>query len=171
MKKQNGVSMIELVIVLIVILLISTFSVYTGKEAVDQATATEVYTEINSIRSAINSINIKKELDESFTIVSGEHYDAKATDIKATKDEFEVEYGITVSDEEFDNLYIIYGMDELEKYKASNVKDKYGLDSIKHTYLVNFKECSVDLFKSIKISDRNVRTFEQVRALVDNGEI
>ena len=36
MKKQKGVTMIELVIVLIIILLITTFSVFTGKEATNQ---------------------------------------------------------------------------------------------------------------------------------------
>ena len=46
MKKQNGVTMVELVIVIIIILTITTFSVYNGKEATDQDTVTEVYVEM-----------------------------------------------------------------------------------------------------------------------------
>ena len=72
---------------------------------------------------------------------------------------------------DFDKLYVIYGMDELDKYELSKVKDSYGFESIKHTYLVNFDKAEVDLLKSIIIADKEVRTFEQVRALVDNGEI
>ena len=171
MKTQKGVTMIELVIVLIIILLIASFSVYSGKESVDRATATEVYAEINSMRAAINSINIKKDLDESFVLTKGEHYDIKATDLKNTKVEFEVQYDITLGDVDYDDLYVIYGMDNLDIYNTSKVKESYGLDSIKHTYLVNFEEGTADLFNYIKISNRNVRTFEQVRALVDDGEI
>ena len=174
MKNQKGVTMIELVIVIIIILLITTFSVYTGKEAADQATATEVYTEINSMRAAVNSISIKKELDSDFVLVEGEHYDKKVNDIAGleTIDAFETKYGISVENEwEYGNLYLIYGMDELDEYNASEVRKNYGLDSIKHTYLVNFETGKVDLLESINLADRNVRTFEQIRALVDDGAI
>ena len=57
MKTQKGVTMIELVIVLIIILLIASFSVYSGKESVDRATATEVYAEINSMRAKESRIS------------------------------------------------------------------------------------------------------------------
>ncbi len=170
MKKQNGVTMVELVVVIIIILIITSFSVFTGKEAVDQATAAEIYGEINSMREAINAVNIKKELDSDFVITSGDYYDAKVSEVMS-KDEFESIYGIYVDEVEFDNLYIIFGMDNLEYYDNSNVNKNYGLDSIKHSYLINFEEGRVDLLKAIKIANRSVRTFEQVRALVDDGEI
>lgn len=178
MNNQKGVSMIELVIVIIIILMITTFSVYTGKEAADQAMVTEVYTEISSMREAINSINIKRELDSDFVLTQNEHYDEKVSDITGleTTADFEAMYGITVENEyEYGNLYLIYGMDEYgmteDKYNNSDVRKNYGLDSIKHTYLVNFETGRVDLLESINLVDRNVRTYEQIRALVDDGEI
>lgn len=170
MKKQNGVTMIELVVVIIIILIITSFSIFTGKEAADQATATEIYEEINAVREAINAVNIKKELDDNFMITSGDYYDAKVSEVM-TKEQFETMYGIYVDEVDFDNLYIIFGMDNLEYYDNSNVNKNYGLDSIKHSYLVNFEEGKVELLKTIKIANRSVRTFEQVRALVDDGEI
>ena len=170
MKKQKGVSMIELVIVLIIVILIASFSIYTGREALDQATASEVYTEINSMREAINSINLKRSLYDDFELEAGVQYDVKVEDT-ITKSEFESRFGETISDEEYKNTYIIYGMDMMEDYQGSDVKDFYGLDSIKHSYLVNFDDVQVDLLKSVKISNRTVRTFEQVRSLVDEGDI
>lgn len=171
MNNKKGVSMIELVIVIIVLLIIATFSVFSGREAIEQAEATEVYVEMNSMREAVNSINLKKELNENFKETKGEHYDKKASELNPSEENFEIEYGITIESGDFENLYIIYGMDELEEYNKSNVKESYGLDSIKHTYLVNFEKGKVDLLRQITVANRKVRTFEQVRALVDEGEI
>lgn len=175
MKKQKGVTMIELVIVLIIILLIATFSVFTGKEATNQAIATEVYTEINSMKSATNSIIIKKELNEEFMIEEGIHFDKKLSD-EMTKDALSNDYGVFIDTQgEFEKMYLIYGMDEYgmsgDKYKNSDVRKNYGLDSIKHTYLVNFETGKVELLKSLTIANKQVRTYEQIRALVDDGEI
>lgn len=171
MKKQNGVTMVELVIVIIIILIITTFSVYTGKEATTQATVTEVYTEMNSMINAINGIIIKRDLDEDFLLTAGEQYDFKVSDLANSPEEFKTAFGVEVDATEFDELYIIIGMDDMEKYEQSSVKDYYGIDSIKHSYIVNFEKGEISLLKTIKLADRNVRTYEQVRALVDNGEI
>ena len=175
MKCQKGITMMELVIVIIIIVLITSFSIYTGNTALDQATATEVYTEINSIREGLNSVNMKRSLsEEGFDIdeYSGQIYDQSVKDI--SKSEFETLSGLSLTDEEFEgfkNFYIIFGMDKMEQYKNSNVRKYYGFETIKHSYLVDFDDCRVDLLKSVNISSQKVRTFEQIRALVDEGEI
>ena len=171
MKKQNGVTMVELVIVIIIILIITTFSVYTGKEATDQATVTEVYVEMTSMKNAVNSVIIKKDLDEDFELKSGDQYDFKVSELAADAEEFENAFGIEVDEADFDDAYIIIGMDDMEKYEQSKVREYYGIDSIKHSYIVNFEKGEVELLKTIKLANRNVRTFEQVRALVDDGDI
>lgn len=171
MRNKKGVTMIELVLVIIIILIIATFSVLSGRETFNQATATEVYTEISAIREAVNGVNIKRDLDEKFELTSGDYYDVKASELNQVEAEFEAEYGFEVENGEFENLYIIYGMDELEKYNESKVKNTYGFDSIKHTYIINFNKVEVDLLENLTISDKTVRTYEEIRALVDNGEI
>lgn len=171
MKKQNGVTMVELVIVIIIILIITTFSVYTGKEATDQATVTEVYVEMTSMKNAVNSVIIKKDLDEDFELKSGDQYDFKVSELAAVAEEFKNAFGVEVDEADFDDAYIIIGMDDMEKYEQSKVREYYGIDSIKHSYIVNFEKGEVELLKTIKLANRNVRTFEQVRALVDDGDI
>ena len=171
MKKQNGVTMVELVIVIIIILIITTFSVYTGKEATDQATVTEVYVEMTSMKNAVNSVIIKKDLDEDFELKSGGQYDFKVSELAADAEEFKNAFGVEVDEADFDDAYIIIGMDDMEKYEQSKVREYYGIDSIKHSYIVNFEKGEVELLKTIKLANRNVRTFEQVRALVDDGDI
>lgn len=171
MKKQNGVTMVELVIVIIIILIITTFSVYTGKEATDQATVTEVYVEMASMKNAVNSVIIKKDLDEDFELKSGDQYDFKVSELAADAEEFKNAFGVEVDEADFDDAYIIIGMDDMEKYEQSKVREYYGIDSIKHSYIVNFEKGEVELLKTIKLANRNVRTFEQVRALIDDGDI
>ena len=171
MKKQNGVTMVELVIVIIIILIITTFSVYTGKEATDQATVTEVYVEMTSMKNAVNSVIIKKDLDEDFELKSGDQYDFKVSELAADAEEFKNAFGVEVDEADFDDAYIIIGMADMEKYEQSKVREYYGIDSIKHSYIVNFEKGEVELLKTIKLANRNVRTFEQVRALVDDGDI
>ena len=171
MKKQNGVTMVELVIVMIIILTITTFSVYTGKEATDQATVTEVYVEMTSMKNAVNSVIIKKDLDEDFELKSGDQYDFKVSELAADAEEFKNAFGVEVDEADFDDAYIIIGMDDMEKYEQSKVREYYGIDSIKHSYIVNFEKGEVELLKTIKLANRNVRTFEQVRALIDDGDI
>lgn len=171
MKKQNGVTMVELVIVIIIILTITTFSVYTGKEATDQATVTEVYVEMTSMKNAVNSVIIKKDLDEDFELKSGDQYDFKVSELAADAEEFKNAFGVEVDEADFDDAYIIIGMDDMEKYEQSKVREYYGIDSIKHSYIVNFEKGEVELLKTIKLANRNVRTFEQVRALIDDGDI
>lgn len=163
--------MVELVIVIIIILIITTFSVYTGKEATDQATVTEVYVEMTSMKNAVNSVIIKKDLDEDFELKSGDQYDFKVSELAADAEEFKNAFGVEVDEADFDDAYIIIGMDDMEKYEQSKVREYYGIDSIKHSYIVNFEKGEVELLKTIKLANRNVRTFEQVRALVDDGDI
>ena len=128
MKKQNGVTMVELVIVIIIILIITTFSVYTGKEATDQATVTEVYVEMTSMKNAVNSVIIKKDLDEDFELKSGDQYDFKVSELAADAEEFKNAFGVEVDEADFDDAYIIIGMDDMEKYEQSKVREYYGIN-------------------------------------------
>ena len=171
MKKQNGVTMIELVMVLVILIIITTFSVYTGKSALNQAIVTEVYSEMKTIKEAVNGIILTEGLDEDFEVEAKKHYDLKISELVANVDEFKNMYNVEIPEEEFEDFYVIVGMDDLDAYKNSEVKDTYGLDSIKHSYIVNFKRGEVALLKTIIIDDRSVRTFDQVRNLVDNAEL
>ena len=137
MKNKKGVSMIELVIVIIIILIITTFAVFSGRESVEQATITELYSEMNAMKGIINSFNIKQEIDQNFN--SGDYYGKKASEVYSENELITI-YNYDMESGDYENLYIIYGMDnedynENNEYKYNIVKDSYGLESIKHTYI------------------------------------
>lgn len=161
MKNQLGITMVELVIVIVIILIIATFAVTSGRKTMDQADASEVYFEMNAIKEAVNSINAKRNFDENFALAHGEHYDAEfipAPDV--TYDSYVTLYP--------DDWYIILGKDDGEPYASSEVRDWLGLDSINHTYIVNFETGKVELYRPVKILNKTVRTYEEVRTLLEN---
>ncbi len=165
MKSNRGVTMVEMVVVIIIILMIAIFAVASGRETLDQTDVAEIHVEMKSMKNAVNGIMMKQNINEKFVIEKGKHYD------EAFYPAANVEYGQNVIGNE-SAWVIIYGMDNEEAYLQSTVKNGLGLDSINHTYIVNFQTTEVELYKPIKVANTYiVRTFDEVRSLVEDGKI
>lgn len=164
LKNKLGITMVELVVVVIIILIIASYAVMSGTETLEQADVTEVEVEITSIQKILSGIILKQDMDEDFVVEQGVHYDENFTPLSG------VDYSEEIMNKPQD-WYIIYGLDDEEKYETSNVKDGLGIDSIKHTYIVNFKTAKVELYRPIKLSNTYVRTFDEVMKLVKEGNI
>ncbi len=161
MRGNSGVTMIELVVVVVIILMIVSFSVLPSRETLDEADISKVYIEMKSMKTAVNVTSLKVEMDNEFEIKQGVDYDTPFVAAAG------VEYGDNVMDN-MDDWYIILGADQKELYEASNVKANYGLDAISLTYIVNFKTSDVELYKPITVANTTVRTFDEVRSLAEN---
>ncbi len=161
MRGNSGVTMIELVVVVVIILMIVSFSVLPSRETLDEADISKVYIEMKSMKTAVNVTSLKVEMDNEFEIKQGVDYDTPFVAAVG------VEYGDNVMDN-MDDWYIILGADQKELYEASNVKANYGLDAISLTYIVNFKTSDVELYKPITVANTTVRTFDEVRSLAEN---
>lgn len=161
MRGNSGVTMIELVVVVVIILMIVSFSVLPSRETLDEADISKVYIEMKSMKTAVNVTSLKVEMDNEFEIKQGVDYDTPFVVAAG------VEYGDNVMDN-MDDWYIILGADQKELYEASNVKANYGLDAISLTYIVNFKTSDVELYKPITVANTTVRTFDEVRSLAEN---
>lgn len=162
MKKSAGITLVELAIVIIIILIIASFAVVSGRKTLDQADASEVYFEMNSVREAINSVNVKLDMNENFALTQGEYYDVGFTPAVG------VSYGDNVLGDQ-ENWYIVFGKDDGDLYKDSKVKDYLGLDEINHTYIVNYLTASVELYRPVVILDHSVRSYNEVRTLMNNS--
>ncbi|MBQ9279776.1 MAG: prepilin-type N-terminal cleavage/methylation domain-containing protein [Clostridia bacterium] len=162
MMGNKGVTLVELAIVIIIILIIATFAVTSGRKTLDQADASEVYFEMNAMREAINKVTVKQDMDDNFSLTQGEYYDISFTPATG------VSYGDNVLGYQ-DEWYIIFGKDQGEFYKDSKVKDWLGLDAINHTYIVNFNSSSVELYRPVTILNQSVRTYDEVRTLINNS--
>ena len=167
MKSQLGVTMIELVIVLIITLLIAAVAVSSGQKTLTEADITEVYVEMTSMQKTINSVMLQKEMNPNIEITKGKYYDEEFSIGKDTT----VSYGKNVSGKE-DDWRIIYGVaadKEVEKaiYDTSKVKDILGLDTINHTYIVNYETGEIELLRPLKIDDKLIRTYYEVRSVAE----
>lgn len=165
MKSEWGVSLVELVVVIIIIVLIATFAVLNGRDTLDKTDALEVYAEMNAMKESVNSVMAKQNMEDGFVLEAGKYYDKK---LLASSDYSPSEmYGKNVTDHELD-WYLIYGK-EASDYDSSTVHTYLGLDSINHTYIVNYTTGEVELLKPITILNTTVRTYDEVRALVSNS--
>lgn len=161
MKKNLGVTLIELVIVIVIIMIIAAFALSSGRETLNEANATAVYAEMNSVLSAVNGVVAKQNMDEDFEVEKGKQYDK----------EFVALSGVTYSDDILSNTdkwFIIYGADAGEIYKESEVKENLGLEALDLSYIVNFEDVKVELYKPVTILNNTVRTYEEVRSLASN---
>lgn len=167
MKNQLGVTMIELVIVLIIILVIATVAISSGQKTLTEADVAEVYVEMSSMQKAINTVMMQLEMNTELRIEYGKHYDR---DFDLGRDP-SVEYGDNVLGSAED-WYIIYGVaadkeEEKAIYDISEVRETLGLDSINHSYIVNYETGEVELLRPLVIDSKEVRTYEQVRTVAE----
>ena len=167
MKSQLGVTMIELVIVLIITLVIATVAINSGKNTLTEADVTEVYVEMSTMQKTVNSVMLQREMNPNLEIEKGKYYDEEFDVGRDTS----VTYGDNVLTEA-DKWHIIYGVaadKESEKaiYDTSVVRETLGLDAINHTYIVNYETGEVELLRPLEIDSTLVRTYHEVRSVAE----
>ena len=148
MKENRGISIVELVIVMIIMLLIVSFAVYSGIDSIKKAEATELFEEMNSIKEAIVSAKMKKEFEDLDDDWIKDFYDEELSG----------------------DWYIIYGINDTG-YEESDVRKNLGLETIRRRYLVNFVEEDIMLESSVEVLGKNVRTYDAVRNLVKSNKL
>ena len=152
MKNNQGISLIELVIVMIIIALIASFAIFNGSSSIDKAEATELYAEMTNIKKAVSGVMVKRELESG--------------DSNWIKENEYCEQGDTGAD----GWYSIWGIDN-ENYSQSKLREKLGMSIIKRNYLVNYDTGDVILATPVTILGTSVRSYESVRALVESNKI
>lgn len=160
MKNNMGVTMIELVVVLVIMIIVATIAVASGTKTLDEADIAEVYIEMDTMKESINGVILRKTMNEDLRIEKSKYYDT----------EFVPAEGVTYGDNVLgyqENWYIIFGVDEEDVYTESEVRENLGLETINHTYIVNYETAEVELYKPIKLANTMVRTYEQVRSAAE----
>ena len=148
MKKNHGITIVELVLVMIIMILLVAFAVYSGIDSIGKAEATELYEEMNSMKNALGGIVTQK--------IMGDYED----------EWLEGYYNKDMGN----GWYIVRASNELENGEV-DLSDKYEVDTIKRSYLVNFDEQDVSLLNPIEVLGTSVRSYESVRALVESDKI
>ena len=167
MKSQLGVTMIELVIVLVITIVIATVAINSGKKTLNEADMAEVYVEITSIQKTINSVMMQREMNSKLEIVKGKYYDEEFDVGRDTS----VTYGdnVLTAAEDWKIIYGVAADKAAEKtiYDSSTVRETLGLDAINHTYIVNYETGEVELLRPLTIDGKIVRTYYEVRSVAE----
>ena len=149
MENNRGISIIELIVVMIIMIMLVAFSVYSGINYVQKSEATNLYEEMHSMKIAIGNINMEKSM--------GDHDD---TWLIANYTNEDVGNG----------WYKVIATEELA-VGEKDLSNNYGLDTIRRTYLVNFKEEDLILENPVEVLGTSIRTYDSIRTLVESNKI
>lgn len=146
MIKNKGVSMIELVIVIAILIMIAGFAILSTKTTNLQAEATLLYTEMKALKTGVLAVKQDYDYGVIDSIPKGKYYN----DIE-------------------NDWCIIYGVSELE-YSEEIIKN-LSLDELKRTYLVDYETGDVKLRESVKIGDYKIETYDDIEKIIKSGAI
>ena len=137
MKSNKGISLVELVIVMIIMILLVSFTVFKGIDSINKSEATELYEEMTALKTAVSGIMTQKFVgeydDEWLKSYYNEDVGNGWYEIKSTK----------------------------EAGASGDLAAKYGVDTIRRSYLINFETGEITLSKPV----------DSVRALVESNRI
>ena len=148
MKKNHGITIVELVLVMVIMILLVSFAVYSGIDSIKKAQATEIYEEMNSMKNALGGIMTQKMIEEQDDTWLANYY-----------------HEVTGN-----GWYTVKATSEISGSEV-DLSSKYGVDTIKRTYLVNFEEGDISLASPVEVLGSSVRSYESVRALVESDKI
>ena len=130
---------------MIIMILLVCFAVFSGFDSIEKAKATELYEEMNSMKNAVSGIMTQKILEYKDDVWLSNYYN------------YDMGNG----------WYQVWKSGSGE----NDLSQKYELDSIKRTYMVNFETGDIALLESVEILGTSVRTYESARALVESDKI
>lgn len=148
MKKNHGITIVELVLVMVIMILLVAFAVYSGIDSIKKAQATEIYEEMNSMKNALGGIMTQKMIEDQDDTWLANYY----------------------HEDNGNGWYKVKAANEVSGSEV-DLSSKYGVDSIKRTYLVNFEEGDISLASPVEVLGSSVRSYESVRALVESDKI
>lgn len=154
MKNDKGVSLLEIVISIIILMIIALFAVYSSQNSVPRAKAAELYSEMKSVQQAVNFIKMEFDTKNDFELEQGKHYDK-------------------TGDEE--GGYIIYGN---LTHSNGSAAEYLGIDNIKrdYKYVISYdpddSEYKVNfmLVDSVNIQGTGVTTLKQLEDLIGTSK-
>ena len=155
MSNNRGVTMVEMVIVIVIIIILAVIAYTAGRESIDEANITEVYSEFKSVREAVASVQTQMNFDDTMTLTQGVQYDVELSSEQKTAQGLDTEA----------MYYLIYGSMNEENYSRSTVEG-LGLSSLKRDYIVNYQTGEVLLEDAIIVNGSTVRTYEDLKEIM-----
>jgi type II secretory pathway pseudopilin PulG len=178
MYKNKGITLVELVIAIIIMIIIATIAFSTGKEATLEAKISKAYNEVMLIRESIvdarTLIEIEKERGEETPKYSYDYFTVPeevgivtkfdtSTQIDALNDRLSEALKTEIKNN------INTGMTYyLISYKYKRPLERLGIKNVEMEYIVNFDTEDVYLLDGITKSGTTVYKYDEIIKLYDN---
>ncbi len=154
MKNNRGVSAISLMVTIVVIILIASYSVFFSRDAVVEGNVAKIYSEIQEVTEAVKALSldysIALETLSGFELVSVEGMNQRVgNNLESDKQYY----------------YLGFGDDSLTEVMKQTLNDKLGVRSIENNYVVSVGDIGdVDVFlvDGINITGDNCYSFEEI---------
>lgn len=150
MKNNKGITIVEMVVVVLILILLAIISVWSSKRTNVQAEATMIYSELNAMHKGVLKIRSEynNEIIDAYT--SGEHYNTQ------------------IVDSDNDVWYVIYGMGN-DNY-SEKIMNNLGIDEIKRDYKVNYDTAEVEFLNGpVKVDEYEINSYEDIKTLMESG--
>ena len=149
MKKQAGVSVLEVVISIIILVLIAFFAIFGSQKSVGKAEATELYGEMKSVQAAVEVVRSQAAIRDDFSLKQDQHYDEK------------IDNG-----ENVEPTYIIYGSLNKEEHPEGKAAKYMDIENLKRDYIVSYETGRVSLRTSVDIQGTAITEIEQLESYI-----
>ena len=160
MNKQNGVTMISLIVVIIVIVILAATSIFSSKDLMTETRVAKVYNEIASVRNAITELKSLNETDP-------ETYDMNKM-LMGEKIENLQEYNQRVGwnlEEGNEYYYLGFGDKNIPDAMKKYLEEQLGVRGIEFSYVVGaetIEDIEVYLVDGIKIGNSSFSPSEDL---------
>ena len=153
--KNKGITLIEMVIVVIILVLISIIAIWSSKGTNLKAEASVYFSEMKAVYTGVLKIKQEYDLENFEEYISGEHYNTPLTDD---------------SDNVIQDWYVIYGMDD-PRY-SEEIMENYGINELKRNYKVNFNTTDVEFLDGpVRIGEYEIKSYDEMKTLRESGVI
>jgi Tfp pilus assembly protein FimT len=155
---KKGVTLIELVIVIIILILLAVIAIWNTDKSMQEAEAATIISEFKAVYQAVTMI--KDNYNAGYDLVQNH------------------DYCETITDDDGETWYVIYGLQDDDKYDEQLVTKYLGLTELKRSYEYKINEngsysSDVDVRyyngRSALVSGFRVKTYEDIRNV--RGEI
>lgn len=157
MKKENGITLMSLVITVIVLILIAGISIKSGTESVDDTRLEAFYTELEVIQKRVDEI---ASTNENYIDNNGNKIYLK-------------DVGTNLNDEQTNLLTSInsnYVPSNFKYFTANQLKNIFGLSDISQDVFINFSDRTVISANGIEINKKKYYTLKNTSYFVEHTE-
>ena len=148
---KRGITLIELVVVIIILLLLAIIAIFGTRKVSEKAEAASVISEFKSVYTSVTAM--KDMYNSGYDLIEGQDYCEK------------------ISDASGDSWYVIYGLQDGDKYNEELVNKHLGMDELKRSYEFRIYEKKFNSDVEVRyydgrytvVSGYNIRSYDDIK--------